>query len=130
MEQIIMPNKTTTAVTAAPVTSLKAKIENLVTEFAADARRMAVLLSQHHRDFEGEVECQAVIKRVESILVDAGLALENVGASLRPPVPGQVSAIHHVSPRTLAALDTRQWLNPVAVSAPATPSGSKYPPFP
>jgi hypothetical protein len=71
---------------AAPVVALKSTIDRLVNEFASEARRAAVLLSQHHRAFDGEVECQAVIKRVESILVDAGLALENVAASLSPEV--------------------------------------------
>jgi hypothetical protein len=70
---------------SAPPT-LGSALATIMTEMVTDAKRAAVLLAQHHRAFDGEPECQAVLSRIGSILHDAGVQIENVRDSMSPGV--------------------------------------------
>lgn len=102
-----MPTTTTPTKSApaqsAPTPTLGLVLDTVLRDMVADAKNAAILLSKHHRAFDGEVSCQSVIRRVESILYDASVALENVAASMSAETKQKLD-----TPRSLE-IKHREW---------------------
>jgi hypothetical protein len=76
------PAINTAAPKSPPPPTLGMILHDLLTDLVANAKHSAVLLDRHHRSFDGEPECQGVIRRIEGILYSAAIALENVRDSM------------------------------------------------